>query len=580
MKLILRYILCLFAFILSFIAEGKPKYAFTPINREFDNIANQLLEKEFYFRSQPDAEAAVAQMQKIARLSRNNQLIARGIFWEVRTNQLVGKPELQIAKLLKARKLSSADYEYDNAFINYQLAGNYQRLGKYFTTYQLLQKSIPVFERFGDRYSLGNSWLLMALTYWEIGEIEQAISCIDKAQQYYKEVGFPLNRIHYFRAMMHSNENTSLKFYKMSVNEGQHEPPMSVQALISISKLFLNQNKLDSAQYYVDKAHRLIEGPLKRNDFFRVMLLYQQAEIALNKKQYSEVIQITDDINSVMKHYPGEHLTHDLYKFRSESYEAMGNFTAAFEALKQHQRMQNEYLATMHAREIPKAREREAISRQKQLISEVRRQEQQHRYNLYILMLALGIITIASTGLLIFFYQRAKIRKIKNRELRSNLEQQMAIARFNRENFNKEMQRKACEISTSVLLLSNKNDVLQRIGDITREYADSGRIPRDYVDCINETVGTSIKNDNEWSRFKLHFEGVHPGFFVSLKEHSNDLTENELRLCAYLRIGMRAKEIAGMLAVSAASINTARYRIRKKLGLSKDDSLDDFIRKI
>lgn len=73
---------------------------------------------------------------------------------------------------------------------------------------------------------------------------------------------------------------------------------------------------------------------------------------------------------------------------------------------------------------------------------------------------------------------------------------------------------------------------------------------------------------------------MHPDFFTKLKNISAELTENDLRLCAYLRIGMRAKDIASMLSVSPASVNTNRYRIRKKLGLEKDDSLDDFIRRI
>lgn len=59
-----------------------------------------------------------------------------------------------------------------------------------------------------------------------------------------------------------------------------------------------------------------------------------------------------------------------------------------------------------------------------------------------------------------------------------------------------------------------------------------------------------------------------------------ELTENDLRLCAYIRIGMRAKEIASMLQVTSASVNTHRYRLRKKLGLDKDASLDDFVRDI
>ena len=97
---------------------------------------------------------------------------------------------------------------------------------------------------------------------------------------------------------------------------------------------------------------------------------------------------------------------------------------------------------------------------------------------------------------------------------------------------------------------------------------------------INSVIGDSLRNDDEWSRFKLHFDSVHPDFFLKLKQRSSELTENDLRLCAYIRIGMRAKQIAEMLSVSPDSINTNRYRLRKKLALAKGQSLDDFIRQI
>ena len=156
----------------------------------------------------------------------------------------------------------------------------------------------------------------------------------------------------------------------------------------------------------------------------------------------------------------------------------------------------------------------------------------------------------------------------------------MIIKRLNLENFERDIKQKDCEISSSVLLLSNKNDVLQQIGELTRQYSDDRRIPDEYVRQVNSMISDSLRGDDEWSRFKVHFDSVHPNFFTKLKAASEELTENDLRLCAYLRIGMRAKDIASMLSVSPASVNTNRYRIRKKLGLTKEDSLDDYIRSI
>ena len=73
---------------------------------------------------------------------------------------------------------------------------------------------------------------------------------------------------------------------------------------------------------------------------------------------------------------------------------------------------------------------------------------------------------------------------------------------------------------------------------------------------------------------------MQPGFFVKLKEMCQDLTENDLRLCAYISIGLRAKEIAEMLNVTPDSVNTNRYRLRKKFRLGRGESLDALIRKV
>ena len=129
-------------------------------------------------------------------------------------------------------------------------------------------------------------------------------------------------------------------------------------------------------------------------------------------------------------------------------------------------------------------------------------------------------------------------------------------------------------------MLANKNEVLQQLHDITKHYSDQGLIPKEYVQRMNDIVGQSLRNDDEWSRFKLHFTSVHPDFFMKLKERAADLTENDLRLCAYISIGMRAKQIAEMLNISPDSVNSNRYRLRKKLGLERNQKLDDFIRKI
>jgi DNA-binding CsgD family transcriptional regulator len=81
----------------------------------------------------------------------------------------------------------------------------------------------------------------------------------------------------------------------------------------------------------------------------------------------------------------------------------------------------------------------------------------------------------------------------------------------------------------------------------------------------------------EWENFSLHFETVHPSFFKNLKTKHNNITTNELRLCAYLLMNLSNKEIAILLFISSDAVQKAKYRLKKKFSLSTDDKLFDYL---
>jgi DNA-binding CsgD family transcriptional regulator len=78
----------------------------------------------------------------------------------------------------------------------------------------------------------------------------------------------------------------------------------------------------------------------------------------------------------------------------------------------------------------------------------------------------------------------------------------------------------------------------------------------------------------------MHFERVHQDFLANLKKQFPSLSANDLRLCAYLRMNIATKEISKIMGISPASANKARYRLRKKLGLKKEEDLISFIMEI
>ncbi len=82
--------------------------------------------------------------------------------------------------------------------------------------------------------------------------------------------------------------------------------------------------------------------------------------------------------------------------------------------------------------------------------------------------------------------------------------------------------------------------------------------------------------DKDWNNFKLYFENVHREFFIRLNQDFPDLTPNELKLAALIRLNLNIKESALILGISPESVKTARYRLRKKLNLEQETSILNF----
>jgi DNA-binding CsgD family transcriptional regulator len=96
-----------------------------------------------------------------------------------------------------------------------------------------------------------------------------------------------------------------------------------------------------------------------------------------------------------------------------------------------------------------------------------------------------------------------------------------------------------------------------------------------------EIIKTGLKNvkaiEDDWERVETYFKGIDPNFFASLKTKNTKLTTNELKLCAFIKMGFSTKEIATQLNTTTKAAEISKYRLKKKLGLDKDQSLLEFI---
>jgi PAS domain S-box-containing protein len=101
-------------------------------------------------------------------------------------------------------------------------------------------------------------------------------------------------------------------------------------------------------------------------------------------------------------------------------------------------------------------------------------------------------------------------------------------------------------------------------------------------EIIRQIIGRRSVSSVEriWEDFLMRFENVYELFYKRLHDQFPDLTPGELRLCALLRLNVSTKDIAAITFQNPQSIDTARYRLRKKLNLEPDDNLVDFLLKL
>ncbi|MFT7251764.1 MAG: AraC family chitin signaling transcriptional activator, partial [Flavobacterium sp.] len=97
------------------------------------------------------------------------------------------------------------------------------------------------------------------------------------------------------------------------------------------------------------------------------------------------------------------------------------------------------------------------------------------------------------------------------------------------------------------------------------------------IKSIISTITRNVKEEDTWNVFKEAFDNADKDFIKKVKELHPSLTPNDLRLCAYLRLNLSSKEIAPLINISVRSVEIKRYRLRKKMDLTHEQGLVEYV---
>ncbi|MET0392924.1 MAG: LuxR C-terminal-related transcriptional regulator [Chitinophagaceae bacterium] len=198
---------------------------------------------------------------------------------------------------------------------------------------------------------------------------------------------------------------------------------------------------------------------------------------------------------------------------------------------------------------------------QQQYDAELKKAEQEKRLKIMQRNFLLGFLFLLMIGVL-FFYKNQRSRLRQERRIR-----ELEMARVNQE-----LATATVQLQDFARSVSERNQLVEELQQKIGTNTNSETTARLYQ--------STILTNEEWQRFRTLFETVHKGYLKRLQEKMPDLSPSEVRLMTLAKLGFSNKEMAASLGVSPQAIRVSRHRLRKKLNLPEEGSLEELVNSI
>jgi len=455
----------------------------------------------------------------------------------------------------KAKLLASdlgMDKEYAESLI--LLALNFSNLGDYHKSADLNFQALRIFEKLDYKKGIGQ-------VFGQIGSVYYFQENYDKALEYYTQslniareikdlagISRGLNNSAIVYAGMGENKyvKTNLK-ESIEINKLLDRPIWEGINYSNLANLYRQEESFDTSFYYLQRADSIFTA---LNNLSNLANVYNNLSM-----YYSDLGNMDSSLYYATRTYEISQennlkkMVYNAVKQQRNIYHQLNDFENAF----------NFSMTELQLKDSLDIDNTMARITQLELLYEFDKREQENKIiqqrREYTLIIAGTGIAFMLLILVIFIVGRNRI-KAKNEQIK-------------RRRLNLELEIRNKELAANVMTLIRKNEILSGIGDKLMDIQNDAvreetkfaikKIARD----LQQTTDTEI-----WNEFETRFKQVHGEFYNTLLEQFPDLSPNEQKLCAFLRLNMTTKEVSELTGQQVHAIEVARTRLRKKLGLA------------
>lgn len=422
--------------------------------------------------------------------------------------------------------------EYNNIGAVFYNEGEYEEANNYYT------RALEILKAKGETYGI-------LVAYLNIGDVFRMLEKYDVALVYYQDV--------------------------LAGNDSLKIPSLSVIGLTRIGLIKSQLNEVDSAMIYFNRALRIAEEENDRLEMARS--LYLIGETLFNKEKFSQAkdylvrsLGIAEELELYSEMSGSANLLQKIS-------ERNGDYKSAYLYANLHKQASDSMLSNEAKGQVLNLMfdhkiMLQELERQKQLEQE-KNERRKNYFKLYLVIFVLILIALIATMLVIRSSQRIRIDRIE----KEKAELQMI-------NVQKDLELRNYEIVGKVLTISGKNELIdstaKQLSDFAASLSQNKRAELNNI--IRDIKAKEVKN--QWEEFYYYFSQVYSQFYEKLEQDFPNLTLNEKRLCAFLKLNMTTKDIAALTYLNFKSIEVARTRLRKKLNLTNRNlSFQEFFSK-
>ncbi|WP_306640883.1 tetratricopeptide repeat protein [Sanyastnella coralliicola] len=397
-----------------------------------------------------------------------------------------------------------------------------------------LLESIVLSESINDPYSAAAARGNLGLLYKSMGKYEEAYELYAPIIALYEEAQFTegLMSAHGNRAiisnLMGDPDNALIEARRaLKYNELRGRDEKAADYINEISKAKLSLGELDSALYYGEQA-----------------LALAQDGLMFERKR-------------------------DIHLTLSDVYSARGEDKLALESFKLQAAMNDSIFELERSKEVLALREEFDSLKREQEIQRLESEKEMERLQRNTLIAILVVVVLLSSVIIV----REVGRRRKAKELH---EAEIQVANLERGRLEDQLEFKNRELTSSALHLAQKNELLAQINQELKELEKKSN-EQSETRALTQKIDFDKRIDNNWDEFTRTFTDINASFFANLQAQYGSLSKGELRLAALLKMNLSSKQIATILSISEDGVKKSRYRLRKKMELESNESLESVI---